>query len=65
MSNPIDELLRRVRGAAQVTCRCSHCDFVIVASLEQARAAFEAHRCSRPKPTTSKRGRTGFSTIRR
>jgi hypothetical protein len=41
--------------------RCAYCNFAVSAPFEQARQAFEQHVCDRPKPTTTKRRRSGFS----
>jgi hypothetical protein len=30
--------------------RCGFCDFAVSAPLEEARGAFEAHVCNRPRP---------------
>ena len=49
----------------RVTTKCSHCSFEVSAPLEEAREAFEAHRCDRPKPKSTVRRRSSFSTIRR
>jgi hypothetical protein len=45
--------------------RCCYCDFTVSAPLEEARQAFQAHVCARPRPTSTKRRRSSFSTIRR
>jgi hypothetical protein len=42
---------------APVLERCSHCEFEIVAPLEQALQAFAEHVCDRPRPTTTGRRR--------
>ena len=46
---------------APVKVACAFCSFVVVALVEEAHAAFEAHVCDRPKPTTTARRRSGFS----
>jgi hypothetical protein len=49
---------------AEVVIRCARCSFVIVVqSLQEAHAAFHAHACDPPKPTsTLERGR-GYPLI--
>jgi hypothetical protein len=44
-----------------VTERCAYCSFTVSAPLEEAREAFQAHECGRPRPVTSKRRRSGFA----
>jgi hypothetical protein len=46
---------------AMVTSACAYCDFSVSAPLEQARQAFRAHHCNRPKPETTVRRRSGFA----
>jgi hypothetical protein len=46
--------------AKPVVTRCGYCDFKTEGQLEQARAAFEAHECGRPKPDPVKRRPRGF-----
>jgi hypothetical protein len=48
-----------VRLGQPILCKCAHCSFEIRAPLEQARQAFAEHRCSRPRPTVSKRRAAG------
>lgn len=50
-----------VRMDLRVVERCAFCAFEMVAPFEQAREAFAAHVCDRPKPDLSKRRRGGFS----
>jgi hypothetical protein len=57
----LEDTLRPLRGVERVTARCAHCTFVVRASVTEAHAAFEAHVCDRPKPTLSKRRRSGFA----
>jgi hypothetical protein len=49
-----------VPGSSLVVERCSFCSFEIVSSFEEARAAFEQHKCGRPKPEPTKRRASGF-----
>jgi hypothetical protein len=37
----------------RVVERCAYCGFTTNAPLEQAREAFQAHRCDRPQPVKS------------
>jgi hypothetical protein len=39
----------------QAVERCAHCHFTVSAALEEARQAFQAHQCNRPKPETTVR----------
>jgi hypothetical protein len=46
---------------ARVIERCSFCAFEIRAPFEEARRAFEAHECGRPRPTSATRRPSGFA----
>jgi hypothetical protein len=46
-------------GMAPVRTTCAYCGFTVTAALEQARDAFEQHRCDRPRPVASSRRRRG------
>ena len=49
---------------AEVVIRCAHCSFVVVVeSLQEAHAAFQAHACDRPKPTSTLKRSGGYPLI--
>jgi hypothetical protein len=44
-----------------VVTRRGYCDFKVEGTRKQVRAAFEAHKCDRPRPTSTKRRPSGFA----
>jgi len=44
-------------GSFLVIARCGYCSWTVTADVEEAHAAFEAHRCDRPKPAKRKQRR--------
>ena len=65
LANPLEAFLLKLRGPERVTTSCVYCSFIVSASVAEAHAAFERHRCRRPRPTVAtRRRRPGIFALR-